>query len=114
MARYRVDQLVAAQAITATGATRSTDATGFLQGTVYINFTAVSGTTPSLTPTVQTSPDNGTTWFDYATGTAMTAAGQQVIKLPSFAPGLARVSYVVSGTTPSFTGSIWFENCAEV
>ena len=63
-ARYLVESLAAAQAITASGNTRATDMCRmFDHVTVYINVSAVSGTTPSMTPTVQVSPDNGTTWY---------------------------------------------------
>jgi hypothetical protein len=68
---------------------------------VLIQTSAVTGTTPSLTPKLQVSQD-GTNWFDAVTGTALTAAGTQRIACQSLA-AYGRLVYTVSGTTPSFT-----------
>lgn len=67
--------------------------------------TAVSGTSPSLTVSIDTSYDNGVTdtWRSVGTFTAQTAANTSAHK--SF-PGLdrwVRASWTVSGTTPSVT-----------
>lgn len=108
-ARYQKERLQNA-AITASGNTVSTTITAaYDHATVYVNVSAATGTTPSLTPTVQASIDGGTTWTDWQAGTAMTAAGSQAIKLTNFTPALMRVAYAVSGTTPSFTTEIWVE-----
>jgi hypothetical protein len=40
---------------------------------LYFNVTSITST-PSLTPTVQFSPDGGTTWVDYCAFTAVTSA----------------------------------------
>lgn len=69
---------------------------------IYLNVTAVSGTTPSMTVTYQSSHDN-TTFFDNTAGTAITVAGKQLIKITSGAGNWGRLSYAISGTTPSFT-----------
>lgn len=71
---------------------------------VYLDATAVSGTSPSLTVTYQSSAD-GVSYFDNTAGTAITAAGKQVIKVPTCAGNFGRLSYVITGTTPSFTFS---------
>lgn len=68
--------------------------------------TAVSGTSPSLTVTVETSNDNGNTdaWRTVASLPAQTAVGSV---RQSFA-GLdrwVRVAWTIAGTTPSFTFS---------
>lgn len=72
---------------------------------VTANVTAVSGTTPSMTLSMQWSDDSGTTWFNADPAdafTAITATGQVVkqftIKAPAF-----RVKWTITGTTPSFT-----------
>lgn len=68
-----------------------------------LNVTAASGTTPSLTVNVQTSYDNGDTdaWHTVASFTAATATG---VQRKTFAiDRYVRVTYTVSGTTPSFT-----------
>jgi hypothetical protein len=77
--------------------------------TYYLDVTAVSGTTPTLAPVIQTSPDNGTTWFSLATAemtgqTAnITATGQY--RTSSVAPigMMTRLRMTIGGTTPSFT-----------
>lgn len=95
---------------------------------VWINVTAVSGTTPSATFRLQWSPDGGTTWVDWDTTnlqtTAITAAGTATLRvgpgLPVTAntskndtvPALVRVAYTITGTTPSFTFSTWFTGAA--
>lgn len=69
---------------------------------VLLNVGAVTGTTPSMTPSLQVSQD-GVVWFTAATGTAMTASGQQRLACQSLA-AYGRIVYgSVSGTTPSFT-----------
>lgn len=71
---------------------------------VMLDVTAVTGTTPSLTVTVQWSND-GTTWFNADTPdtfTAITAAGK-VTKLFTVKGLYARLNYAITGTTPSFT-----------
>ncbi|OYY34778.1 MAG: hypothetical protein B7X65_13655 [Polaromonas sp. 39-63-25] len=57
-----------------------------------------------MTVTYQSSPD-GVTFFDNTAGAAITAVGKQLIKVPSTIGGYGRLSYAISGTTPSFTFS---------
>lgn len=86
---------------------------------IWISVTAVSGTSPTLTIKAQFTPDSGTTWIDVdttnlqtpsitATGTyylrwgpdyttAANAALKEIVT-PSW-----RLSYTITGTTPSFT-----------
>lgn len=74
---------------------------------VQLNVTAVSGTTPSLTVTMQDSVDGGANWNNLSPAfTAVTAAGRQVINIPAPFGYLVRANYAVSGTTPSFTFQI--------
>jgi hypothetical protein len=91
-----------AAAITVSGAGAQfvlPDANGVVE--VLVNVTAVSGTTPSLTPKLQVSQD-GVNWFDAVTGSPMTATGTQRLATQSLA-AYGRLFYTVSGTTPSFT-----------
>lgn len=71
---------------------------------VLVNVTAVSGTSPSCTFTVEWSND-GTTWAQADTAdtfTAITATGTKVKQFT--VKGLyARLVWTISGTTPSFT-----------
>lgn len=77
--------------------------------TFYLDVTAVSGGSPTLTPVIQTSPDDGTTWYSLATAemtgqTAnITATGQY--RTSSNAPigTRTRLRMTIAGTTPSFT-----------
>lgn len=69
-----------------------------------IDVTAASGTSPSLTATVQTSADSGVndpwrTVAAFAAATAVSTERKSFAGLDRF----VRVSYAVSGTTPSLT-----------
>jgi hypothetical protein len=90
----------------------------------------VSGTTPSMVPTLQWSPDGGTTWVNFGPAmTAITASGNytfavyptnlsqaagatpanlstgatQTVLINTILPRTWRVVYTIIGTTPSFT-----------
>lgn len=74
---------------------------------VALFVTAVSGTTPSMTISIDWSND-GTTWFQSETPdtmTAVTATGNKVkpfvVKAQYF-----RIVWAITGTTPSFTFSV--------
>ena len=103
--------IVTAQAITATG----NEATGHsIVGdslSVEIIVSAVSGTTPSATFSVQWSDDGVN--FAAATPadvfTAITAVGNAVQRFTSKG-GFYRIAWVVTGTTPSFTTTIEVAN----
>src|SRR5690349_4610855 len=70
---------------------------------VAVHVSAVSGTTPSLTPKLQHS-DDASSWSDVtgAAGTALTAAGN-VLFNGHTTKKFVRVVATVSGTTPSLT-----------
>ena len=70
--------------------------------------TAVSGTTPSMTLSVEWSFDGGITWClgdPPDTFTAQTAAGN-LTKRFQCKGNVYRVTWTISGTTPSFTFSV--------
>lgn len=85
---------------------------------VQSNITGVSGTTPSITFLVQDSIDGGVTWNTIGTFVAQTAANRQVIQITlsgvaqsagfrwPFNARRVRVTWTVSGTTPSLTGGV--------
>lgn len=75
---------------------------------IYIDVTAVAGTSPSMTVTYQSSPD-GTNYYDNTAGAAITVVGQQLIKIANCAGKHGRLSYAISGTAPSFTFSAGVE-----
>lgn len=80
------------------------------KGTVRLALavTAASGTTPSMTVTVQTSYDNGATDPWRTAGSAFPAVTATGTTRQSFAgcDRFVRASYAITGTTPSFTFSI--------
>lgn len=100
--------LLASTAITATGTTTGQDVGGAGTLRVQAQVSAVSGTTPSFTLTVQTSHDNNASdpWRTAgAAFTALTAVSNspwQSFVVDRF----VRLSYVVSGTTPSLTTTV--------
>lgn len=74
----------------------------------YLNVTAVSGTSPTLTVAFQDSPD-GVNWYNIPSGafSAVTAVGTSRLALPAGPVGPNfRASVTVGGTTPSFTTSL--------
>lgn len=66
-----------------------------------LNVTAASGTTPSMTVTIQHSYD-GVTWANHSAFAAKTAAGTERKVFPGL-DNYVRASWAVTGTTPSFT-----------
>lgn len=100
-------QLVSSQTITAAGNTATLSLDNHAMGTslnAQVNVTARSGTTPSLTVNVQQSPD-GVAWTTTNTFAAITNVG--VADMVAEVRGeFARLSWTVSGTTPSFTSTV--------
>lgn len=77
---------------------------GYTEAVIYLDVTAVAGTTPTMTVTYQSSPD-GVTFYDHTAGAEITVAGKQRIAMPNTIGRYGRLSYVIGGTTPSFTFS---------
>lgn len=100
-------QVVTVKASAATTTTGQT--AGFPTGyqntlDIFVDITAVSGTTPSMTVNVEWSNDNAT-WFAADTADSFTAATAAQKRVKEFAVkgNYARLNYTISGTTPSFT-----------
>lgn len=75
---------------------------------VLVDVTVVSGTTPSMTISVEWSDDSGTTFAQADPADAMTALTTTGTKAKIFqvkAPWF-RVVWTITGTTPSFTFSV--------
>jgi len=92
--------------ITVSGSSILDDTWGAKEVSLFINIKAApTGTTPTITYTVQeVDPgDNTTVLGTSVTGTALTAIGTQILTLPITKSGIVKVSWVVTGTTPSFT-----------
>ena len=100
--------VLASGALTTTGTSSAIDVGGAGTLRAQVQVSAVSGTTPSVTVTIQTSHDAGVTDAWRTAGAAFSA-----ITTVSNSPWQAmvvdryvRVSYTVSGTTPSLTTAV--------
>lgn len=84
------------------------DVQGNVGGLFFLNVTAASGTSPSLTVKLQTSDDGGTTWYDYPSGAFAAATGvtTQVLLLTGKLGDTMRAVSTITGTTPSFTYTV--------
>ncbi len=71
---------------------------------ITLTVTAVSGGTPSLTVTAETSAD-GTTWTSLGSFPARSAVGSDR-RVFTGLDHFIRVSWTVAGTTPSFTVTV--------
>lgn len=98
---------VASAARTTTGNSGSlTQAAPNSNAVFEVNVTAVSGTTPKLILFFEESYDNGTTFTPEYYWEPITIAGQYTIPNILISTSRFRFSWVISGTTPSFTFSI--------
>lgn len=100
--------LVSSGAKTSDGQGNSVDVSRWETGVVFINVTAVSGTSPMLTITLEGSPDNST-FYDLHDETGrpvrippLTAVSSFAVPISGFGKYL-RVAYEVDGTSPSVT-----------
>ncbi|MDE3021964.1 MAG: hypothetical protein KGI54_08900 [Pseudomonadota bacterium] len=70
-----------------------------------VNFSSVSGTSPTLDFVIQESPDGGSAWYDIYHCERATTAG--VLNIPGIpVAGKRRYSWTVGGGTPSFTTTL--------
>jgi hypothetical protein len=104
------------QVYLATSAARTTSGSG--TGTsgleaaqsAKLDVTAVSGTTPSLTVTIEESPNGSTGWVTRTSFAARSTTGSQIIALPRLNHAFLRATWAITGTTPSFTFSVQVAN----
>lgn len=85
---------------------------------IIINITALTGTTPTATFTVQGYDESSNTYYTMLVSTALNATGQTILKIgPSvtaaanlalndFIPKFFRVVCVLGGTTPNITATV--------
>lgn len=107
MAYEGAREVVASAARTTTGNSGALRLSGGVKLNLFADVTAASGTTPSLTLSVEWSYD-GTNFATPDTPdafTAVTAAAKKMKQLDVKAP-LYRIVWTITGTTPSFTFSI--------
>lgn len=99
------------------GASFTTTATGAVAGSTYeigdqstlrltLAASAVSGTTPSVTITVETSADGSTGWTSVGAFAAQTAVGSQRKIFTGLDRFVRLNATAVSGTTPSVTYTV--------
>lgn len=100
--------VLASGALTASGQSAAIDVGGAGTLRAQVQVSAVSGTSPSVTMTVQTSHDAGvsdawrTAGAAYSALTAVSNSPWQSFAVDRY----VRVSYTVSGTTPSLTTTV--------
>ena len=98
--------LVSSSARTANGVSSAYSVADIIEGRVYISITATSGSgAPTLTIIVQDSDDGGTTWYTHTASSGLTATGQTPLNLTNFGKTI-RISWTITGTSPSFTFSV--------
>jgi hypothetical protein len=90
------------QARTANGNTSTIQAGGAELIRCQLDVTAVSGTTPTLSVTVEDTLD-GVNFNTIAAFAQKTAAGREVVNITGAFSESVRVRWVVGGTSPSFT-----------
>jgi hypothetical protein len=97
-------------ALTASGNSTSQDDTASSSNGLlaHLHITAVSGTTPSMTVTIEHSTNNST-WATLGSFSAATAIGSQILNVSGTVNRYVRAAYTISGTTPSFTTLIAYE-----
>lgn len=103
---YQEEEVVASAARTTTG--NSGIITGYgptKQLRAQLNVSAASGTTPNLVVLIEDTLD-GTNWNTVGTYAAKTAAGREVINVTVPFADRLRVSWTITGTTPSFTFNV--------
>jgi hypothetical protein len=83
------------------------------EAAIFVDITAVTGSSPTLDITPQISPDGGTTWFDALdeSGSAITFAqftgtGKKIKYLPIVGSAV-RLKMTVGGSSPNFAGNWW-------
>lgn len=91
-------------AVTANGSVAGVDVSSYKEALLFIDVTAVTGSTPTLNLYVETYDFNSAKWYTVpgVTIAQITAAGQVVAALTNFGETI-RLRAVVGGTSPSFT-----------
>ena len=100
--------------ITVTGSTTTWVGTSygdFNSADFYISVTSVTGATPSLTPLIQVSPDDGVTWINSPTTWSAITVATSTAKTSVDIGGasMVRLQYNTSGTNPVFKTTTWLQ-----
>jgi hypothetical protein len=105
MSRYCiVQQMLPLAARTTGGQTSGFDFGDAIESLIMVEVTAATGTGKQLDLIIQTSHDN-TNWFDHSTIATITDTGNYIDSVTQYGKYI-RLSYAISGTTPSFTFKI--------
>lgn len=97
---------VSGTAITVTATTTAFTPTAGVGYQLHIPVTAMSGTNPSLTITIEESMNNGTNWFPRVTLDPIIATGDYYSPYLRLKGNRVRYVQTVTGTTPSFTRGV--------
>jgi hypothetical protein len=94
----------ASPAVTANGNTAGADVSSYTEALLFVDVTAVSGTTPTMNLYVDTYDFNSGQWYPVPSVAIaqQTAVGTLDVALTNFGEQI-RLRWVVGGTTPSFT-----------
>jgi len=79
----------------------------FKEGTFFLNVIAGSGTTPKLDVTIESKDPSGDKWHPIATFTQATGVTNEHKDVSANLGNKIAVKYVISGTDPSFTFSVY-------
>ena len=105
MSRYCiVQQMLPSAARTTGGQTSGFDFGDGIECLIMVEVSTATGDGKQLDITIQTSHDN-TNWFDHSTVSSITDTGNFIDSVTQYGKYL-RISYSISGTTPSFTFKI--------
>lgn len=105
MERYCiVQQMLPSEARTVDGVTNGFDFGDAEECLIMVEVTAASGSGKALDITVQTSHNNAA-WYDHSTIVTITDIGNYIDSVTQYGKYI-RLSYAISGTTPSFTFKI--------
>jgi len=81
------------------------DVEEFKGGLFFLKCTAKSGTSPTLDVKIITYDKKTADWYDLVTFAQLTDVGRQMKSAPDVGGRIA-ISYVIGGTTPSFTFTV--------
>lgn len=84
------------------------DAEPYDTAILYVDVTAVTGTNPTLVVGLETSPDEGTTWYSLGNGASLSNVTTQRQVYTNIGM-LVRVPATIGGTTPAFTATVDIE-----
>jgi hypothetical protein len=110
--KKRVEQALGLSAAAASVDSEPFDGEPYDTIILYVDVTAVTGTSPTLVVGLETSPDDGTTWYSLGNGASISSVTTQRQVYTNIGL-LVRVAATIGGTTPAFTGTIDIEQAKD-